>query len=76
MQALYHRPGIHYHAVLDFNGQFPWRLCGFPFFPLAAAPGDAVALQSYAVTQKETHFKERMRQIVYGHVLRKHVFAQ
>lgn len=27
MQALYHRPGIHYHAELDFNGQFPLRLC-------------------------------------------------
>ena len=26
MRALYHRPGIHYNAVLDFNGQFPRRL--------------------------------------------------
>lgn len=44
MGALYHKPGIHYHAVLDFNGQFPLRRCvGLSLF-LKDTAGGAVGL--------------------------------
>lgn len=48
MRALYHGLCIHYHAVLDFNGQFPRGPCtGFRLWPPSAfaAAGDAVALR-------------------------------
>lgn len=65
MWALYHGPGIHYHSVLDFNGQFPPRLC---MGSLEAAAGGAVALHVLGeLIQKQIHFKERQTE---RHVLR------
>lgn len=39
MRALYHRPGNHYHAVRDFNGQFPLRLRVGSLFPVMLQQG-------------------------------------